>query len=136
MAAGLILAKVFEAIVLNWFDDVMTPQIDERQFGELSGTGTTDALVEMVHTWYEATDQSDTFVRVLLVDYSNAFDHINHEILIAKLCGMCLLAHLLRWMAAFLIDRQECVNIGDTVSNIGYPNGSFPQGTLSGPKNV
>ena len=127
-----LLAKVFEAIVLNWVDDVITPQIDERLFGGLSGTGTTDALVEMVHTWYEASDQSDTFVRVLLVDYSKAFDHINHEILIAKLCGIP--AHLVRWMAAFLIDRQQCVNIGDTVSNISYPNGVVPRGTLSGPR--
>ena len=52
-----ILAKVFEGIVLNWVDDVITPQIDERQFGGLAGTGTTDALVEMVHTWCEATTE-------------------------------------------------------------------------------
>ena len=129
------MAKVFEDIVLNWFDDVITPQIDERQFGGLSDTGTTDALMEMVHTWYEATDQSDTFVRVLLVDYSKAFDYIHHEILIPKLCGMGLPAHLVRWMAAFPIDRQQCVKIGDTVSNIGYPNVGVPQGTLSGPNN-
>ncbi len=72
---------------------------------------------------------------MLLVDYSKAFDHINDELLIAKLCGMGLPAHLVRWMAAFLIDRQQCVKICDTVSNIGYPNGGVPQGTLSGPKN-
>ena len=91
--------------------------------------------MEMVHTWYEAIDKSDTFVRVLLVDCSKAFHHINHEILIAKRCGMGLPAHLVRWMAAFLIDRQQCVKIGDNVSNIGYPNGGVHQGTLSGPKN-
>ena len=130
-----ILAKVFEGSVLNWVDDVITPQIDERQFGGLAGTGTTDALVEMVHTWCEATDKPDTFVRVLLVDYSKAFDHINHDIPIAKLYGMGLPAYLVRWMAAFLIDRQQCVKIGDTVSSIGYPNGGVPQGILSGPKN-
>ena len=39
-------------------------------------------------------------------------------------------------MAAFLIDRQQCLTIGDTVSNIGYPNGGVPQGTLSGRNNV
>ena len=88
------------SIVLDWVDDVITPQIDERQFGGLSGTGTTDALVEMGHAWCEATDKPDTFVRVLLVDYSKAFDHISHEILIVKLYGMGLSAHLVRWMAA------------------------------------
>ena len=100
-----ILAKAFEGIVLNWVDDVITPQIDERQFGGLAGTGTTDALVEMFHSWCEATDKPDSFVRVLLVDYSKAFDHINHELLITKLCDMGLPPHLVRWMAAFLIDR-------------------------------
>ena len=129
------MAKVFEEIVLNWVDDVITPQIDERQFGGLAGTGTTDALVEMVHTWCGATDKPDTFVRVLLLDYSKSFDHINHEILIAKRYGMGLPAYLVRWMAAFLIDRQQSVKTGDTVSSIGYPNGDVPQGTLSGPKN-
>ena len=104
---------------------------DETQ----AGTSMTDVLVEMVHTWCEATDKPDSFVRVLLVEYSKAFDHINHEILIAKLCGRCLPAHLVRWMAAFLIDRQQSVRIGDTVSNKGYPNGGVPQGTLSGPNN-
>ena len=89
----------------------------------------------MVHTWCEATDKPATFVRVLLVDYSKAFDHTNHEILIAKLYGMGLPAYLVRWMAAFLLDRQHSVKIGDTVSSIGYPNGVVPQGTLSGPKN-
>ena len=59
-----ILAKAFEVIVLNWVDDVITPQIDERQFGGL----TTDALVEMFHSWCEATDKPDSFVQVLLVD--------------------------------------------------------------------
>ena len=130
-----ILAKVFEGIVLNWVDDVITPQIYERQFGGLAGTGTTAAFVEMVHTWCEATDKPDTFVRVLLIDYSKAFDHINHDILIAKLYDMGLPAYLVRWMAAFLIDRQQSVKIGDTVSSIGYPNGGIPQGTLSGPNN-
>ena len=72
----------------------------------------------MVHTWYEATDKSDTFVRVVVEDYSKAFDHINHEILIEKLCGICLPAHLVRWMAAFLIDRQQCVKICDIKNKI------------------
>ena len=36
-------------------------------------------------------------------------------------------------MAAFLLDREQRVKIGDAVSKSGYPNGDVPQGTLSGP---
>ena len=39
-------------------------------------------------------------------------------------------------MAAFLLDREQTVKIGESVSQPGYPNGGVPQGTLSGPKNL
>ena len=130
-----ILAKVFESIVLKWVDNFVLPYIDARQFGGIAGTGATDALVEMVHKWSEATDKPGTFVRVLFIDYSKAFDLINHELLITKLVDVGLPAHLVRWLAAFLINRQQVVKIGDVVSNTGYPKGGVPQGTLSGPKN-
>ena len=45
-----IVAKVFEAIVLNWVDDVITPQIDERQFGVLAGTGMHTCQLSVIRT--------------------------------------------------------------------------------------
>ena len=51
-----IASKVFESIVMQWVDDAIVSQTDPEQFGGLSGTSTTDALVEMTHTWYESTD--------------------------------------------------------------------------------
>ena len=73
-------------------------------------------------------------MRGLFLDYRKAFDLINHDILIDKLVKVELPAHLVRWMAAFLLDREQRVKIGDAVSRPGYPNGGVPQGTLSGPK--
>jgi hypothetical protein len=130
-----IVSKVFESIVLKWVDTVVQPKLDKRQFGSIAGTCTTDALVEMVHQWYQATDSHSTRVRILLLDYSKAFDLINHELLISKLEAIGVPAHLLRWMTAFLLDRQHRVRIGDVLSDPGSPNGGVPQGTLSGPKN-
>ena len=45
-------------------------------------------------------------------------------------------AHILRWMATFLLDRAQRVKIGNEYSHSGHPNGEVPQGTLSGPKCV
>ena len=39
-------------------------------------------------------------------------------------------------MAAFLLDREQTVKIGESVSQPGYPNGGVPQRTMSGSKNV
>ena len=103
-------------------DNNIIPQIDDKQFGDMAGTGTTDALVEMLHKWYEATDEQGTTVSVLFLDYSKAFYLSNHEILINKLIAMNLLAYIVRWMAAFLLDREQTVTIGESVSQSGYPN--------------
>ena len=85
----------------------------------------------MTHQWYKATDNAGTFVRVLQLDYSKAFDHINHHILIKKLINIGLDEHLVRWMAAFLLDRVQRVRVGSVMSGCTYPNGGVP---LSGPK--
>ena len=129
-----IAAKVFESIVMKWIDEKMDGKIDNKQFGGISGTSTTDVLLEMVNKWYEATGNMDSYVRVVMLDFSKAFDLINHCLLIEKLQLYDLPEHVIRWVAAFLLDRNQRVQIGKHYSQSGLPNGGVPQGTLSGPK--
>ena len=116
-------------------DTVLEDNINDNQYGGTSGTCTTDALVEMLHQWYEATDACNTYVRFIALDFLKAFDLINHEILLAKLEANGVPPHVLRWMASFLLDRTQRVKIGKHTSSIGKPNGGVPQGTVSGPRN-
>ncbi len=88
-------------------DDKILPAIDRNQFGALKGTGTTDALIEMQHNWYAASDRPGSVVRVLFVDYSKAFYLINHTILMEKLREFEIPASLIRWMVSFLLDRTK-----------------------------
>ena len=122
-----IAAKVFESIVMEWVDNTIVSNVDPKQFGGLAGTSTTDALVEMTHMWYEATDTLNTYVRIVLLDFSKAFDLINHNILLEKLQAFGISAPILRWMAAFLLDRTQRVKIGNTYSHTGHPNGEYPR---------
>ena len=48
------------------------------------GTSTTNALVEMIHHWCEATDRCGTYVRIVLLDFAKAFYLINHEKITCK----------------------------------------------------
>ena len=131
-----IAAKVFESIVMECVDDTILSNVDPKQFGGLAGTSTTDALVEMTHKWYEATDTRNTYVRIFLLDFSKAFDLINTNILLDKLQVFGISAHILRWMAEFVLDRTQRVKIGNNYSHTGHPNGGVPhrQGTMCGPK--
>ena len=85
--------------------------VDPKQFGGLAGMSTTDALVEMTDKWYEATDTRNTYIRIVLLDFSKAFDLINHNILLEKLQVVCVSAFIVWWMAAFLLDRTQRVKI-------------------------
>ena len=94
---------------MKWIDEQMDGKIDNKQFGGISGTSTTDVLLEMVNKWCEATDNLDSYVRVVMLDLSKAFDSINHCLLIEKLQLHDLPEHIIRWMAAFLLDRNQRV---------------------------
>ena len=86
----------------------------------------------MTHKWYEATDKLNTYVRVVMLDFSKAFDLIDHHILLDKLTTSCLPVHIVWWIGAFLLDRKQKVIIGNNCSSFGSPNGGVPQGSLSG----
>ena len=55
-------AKAFESIIMEWIDEQMYGKIDNKQFGGISGTSTTDVLLEMVNKWYESTNNLDPYI--------------------------------------------------------------------------
>ena len=98
---------------MKWVDRILEDKIDDKQFGGGIGTSTTDALVEMIHHWCEATDRYGTYARIVLLDFAaKAFDLINHEKLLVKLQANDVPPHILRWMASFLLNRTQQVKIG------------------------
>ena len=77
-------------------DEAIKGEIDVKQFGGISGSSTTYVLVEMVHLWYKATDQLNYHVRVVMLDYTKAFDLINHHLLLEQLQLYSLPSHVVR----------------------------------------
>ncbi len=67
-----IVSKVFESLVLEkWVTQTVLRKLDNK-FSGIPGTSTTDALVKMVHKWYEATDQPGSYARTVMIDYNKA----------------------------------------------------------------
>ena len=60
------------------------------------------ALVYLLHKWYEACDELGSSLRICLLDFSKAFDRIDHNIVLDKLQRMDVHPVLVNWIADFL----------------------------------
>jgi len=97
------------------------------QFGGLREKSTSHALIDMIHRWISALDKGKS-VRLLLVDYAKAFDHVDHSTVVRKLINIGVPDFF-----SFLTDRQQRVKLCDVFSSWVQLSGSMPQGSLLGP---
>jgi hypothetical protein len=127
------ISKVAESIVSRFFNQHFNPLLDSNQFGCSKDRSTTHALIKICHVIFEGSDQSDNFTRVLFIDFTKAFDVINHNVLHKKLVEYKFPPHLVTWSLSFLEKRLQYVRIGSHVSDVRELNAGAPQGTIAGP---
>ncbi|XP_028411930.1 uncharacterized protein LOC114534656 [Dendronephthya gigantea] len=80
-----VLSKILESFVFNWLAPIVMPFIDPLQFGCVKKSSTTHALVHLIHHWLSALETPNTIIRSCFIDFSKAFDRIDHNILMRKL---------------------------------------------------
>ena len=68
-----------------------------------------------------------------MLDFSKAFDKVDHSILLQKLANTGVPDCVTRWFTAFLCERKQRTKTGDYVSDWCTINAGVPQGTLFGP---
>ena len=128
-----VLSKVLEGFVFNWIAPIVMPYIDPYQFGNVKKSSTTHALVHLLHYWLSALEEPNTLIRTCLIDFSKAFDRIDHNILLHKLKLLNVPPVLLNWCSSFLSDRQQRVQLQNCKSNWRIVKAGVPQGTKLGP---
>ena len=69
----------------------------------------------------------------LFLDFSKAFDTINHDIVLSKLYRYAIRGSPLRWFENYLHNRNQVVKIGDTISSSQTVICGIPQGSTLGP---
>ena len=126
------LVKVFESFIGNWILDKINNKLDKDQYGAVKGRSTVHALVSILHQWSCALDRGES-VRALFVDYTKAFDHIDHTILLNKLMTLGVPHFLVKWMFSFLSQRKQRVKVNGALSEWITLTGAMPQGTWLGP---
>ena len=90
------------------------------------------ATVFILHSWCSTLDQSGS-VRALFVDFTKAFDRVDHNILFTKLKDRGIPHCLVKWFHSYLRLRRQTVRVDNQYSDWLYITAGMPQGSPPGP---
>ena len=84
------------------------PSIISDQFGFRKTGSTTCALTYLLHHVSFMLERC-SYVRCLMVDFSKAFDLVDHPILLNKLASLGLPDRAINWIISYLTGRTQVV---------------------------
>lgn len=128
------ISKIFERIlydqVYNYF--ILNKLLPDSQCGFRKGYSTTTALAVVTNDLLEAFDKGLVSVLVLL-DFSKAFDTINHKLICAKLKFYGFDQSSVAMISSYLEGRSQKISVNNKFStNLNILSG-VPQGSILGP---
>ena len=103
-----ILMKCFERLVMDNIRAVLPPSLDPFQFAYRSNRSTDDAIATALHSALTHLDNKDSYVRMLFIDFSSAFNTIIPQQLIVKLDQLGLNTSLCNWPVVLSISSWTC----------------------------
>ena len=127
------LSKILEDFVVKWMMEDVKCKIDPKQFGSLQGSSKTFCLIDMINNWLSLLDTKSQYLGVCFVDFSKAFDRINHNLLIKRLLSLGVREFLVSCIFSFLSNCRQAVKVDGFLSEWVAVNAGIPQGTTSGP---
>ena len=128
------LIKVFERVIrckmVNFIEG--NNLLNPNQHGFRSGRS---CLTQLLHHIDDIINDlcNDSNADVIYLDFSKAFDKVDHNILLRKLWAYGIRGRLYRWIEAFLRDRKQFVIVEGWKSFLAAVISGVPQGTVLGP---
>jgi hypothetical protein len=120
--------KCLERLVMAHINSIIPDTLDPLQFAYRPNRSTDDEISIALHTALSHLNKRNTYVRMLFIDYSAAFNNVVPTKLITKLRTLELNTSLCNWILDFLTGHPQVVRVGNNTSatlilNIGAPQG-------------
>ena len=129
-----LLSKVFEKLMydrlLNFLNKLSI--IYEHQFGFRKKHSTHMALLSLIDRLTHAIEDGEYVIGVFL-DFSKAFDTVDHGILLDKLFHYGIRGCAYNWFASYLSNRKQFVSYNGVQSEKQTIECGVPQGSILGP---
>ena len=129
-----VFSKLIERLMYNRLIQYINENklLYEYQFGFQRGKSTHMALIVLLDKISEALDRGECVMGVFL-DFSKAFDTVDHSILFRKMQKYGIQGLALRWFEDYLHDRKQYVTYNSYKSNQEAIKCGVPQGSILGP---
>ncbi len=128
-----VVMKSFERLVLAYLKASTGPLLDPLQFAYRANRSVDDAVNMGLHFTLQHLDRPGTYVRILFVDFSSAFNTIIPDTLQNNLTQLSVPTSVCQWINSFLTDRQQLVRLGKYTSSTRTTSTGAPQGCVLSP---
>ncbi len=91
---------------------------------------TATVLTQMVDDWYKEIER---IIGVVFLDFSAAFDILDHDLLLEKLKCYGFSSAALLWINSYLSERKQMVYFNGSQSDVKHLKQGVPQGSCLGP---
>ena len=127
-------SKVFERAFFTRLSFFIKQQkiLYSLQFGFREGHSTDMAIIKLLDNIIESLDRGD-YAATIFLDFSKAFDTVNHEILLLKLNHYGIRGIANNWVKSYLESRKQYCTFGGEKSSKTTITCGVPQGSILGP---
>ena len=126
-------SKRLEWFLIQWIWPYIEHHIDLDQLGGLPGCSVNHYLVQMldfIHKNLDNGHKTPTAVLCGLVDFSKAFNRMDHNVIVTILSDLNVPTCALRLIISYLSNRKMCVRYNGAESEVQDIPGGGPQGGL------
>ena len=127
-------SKIYEKIMHKRLISFLekNSSLHELQYGFREGRSCEHALLTAQNSLLSSLN-NNTISLLLLIDFSKAFDMVDHDILLHKLCHYGIRGKTFDWLKSYLNNRKQYVSISNKKSSLQHVKYGVPQGSILGP---
>ena len=127
-------SKILEKLMYNRISNFIHKHslLNEYQFGFRQKRSTNQALIVLLDKITAALDKGDIVLGVFL-DFSKAFDTVDHQILLNKMYKYGIRGIAFKWMESYLSNQRQFVLFKVVQSEYATVTCGVPQGSIMGP---